>query len=76
MRWSKTFIPTLRDTPADAEHPSHQLLIRAGFIRQLAAGIYSFLPLGQRTMLRIINIVREEMDAAGAQEFLLPARGL
>jgi prolyl-tRNA synthetase len=73
MRWSKTFIPTLRDNPADAEHPSHQLLIRGGFIRQLAAGIYSFLPLGQRTMLRIMNIVREEMDAAGAQEFFLPA---
>jgi prolyl-tRNA synthetase len=73
MRWSKTFIPTLRDNPADAEHPSHQLLIRGGFIRQLAAGIYSFLPLGQRTMLRIMNIVREEMNAAGAQEFFLPA---
>jgi prolyl-tRNA synthetase len=73
MRWSKTFIPTLRDNPADAEHPSHQLLIRGGFIRQLAAGIYSFLPLGQRTMLRIMNIVREEMDAAGGQEFFLPA---
>ncbi len=73
MRWSKTFIPTLRDNPADAEHPSHQLLIRAGFIRQLAAGIYSFLPLGQRTILKIIQIVREEMDAAGAQEFFLPA---
>ncbi len=73
MRWSKTFIPTLRDNPADAEHPSHQLLIRGGFIRQLAAGIYSYLPLGQRTMLRIMNIVREEMNAAGAQEFFLPA---
>ncbi|MBZ5497621.1 MAG: proline--tRNA ligase [Acidobacteriia bacterium] len=73
MRWSKIFIPTLRDNPADAEFPSHQLLIRGGFIRQLAAGIYSFLPLGQRTMLRIANIIRAELDAAGAQEFFLPA---
>jgi prolyl-tRNA synthetase len=73
MRWSKTFIPTLRDNPADAEFPSHQLLIRGGFIRQLAAGIYSFLPLGQRTALKIMDIIREELDAAGAQEFFLPA---
>jgi prolyl-tRNA synthetase len=73
MRWSRTFIPTLRDNPADAEFPSHQLLIRGGFIRQLAAGIYSFLPLGHRTMLKITSIIREEMDGAGAQEFLLPA---
>jgi prolyl-tRNA synthetase len=73
MRWSRTFIPTLRDNPADAEFPSHQLLVRAGFIRQLAAGIYSFLPLGQRSMLKITAIVREELDAMGAQEFLLPA---
>src|SRR5213594_3318795 len=73
MRWSKTFIPTLRDNPADAEFPSHQLLIRGGFIRQLAAGIYSYLPLGQRTMLKIANIVREELNAVGAQEFFLPA---
>jgi len=73
MRWSRSFIPTLRDDPADAEFPSHKLLIRAGFIRQVAAGIYSYLPLGQRTMLKITNIIREEMNAAGAQEFLLPA---
>ncbi len=73
MRWSKTFIPTLRDNPADAEVPSHQLLIRAGFIRQLAAGIYSYLPLGQRTMLKVMSIIREELDAAGAQEYFLPA---
>jgi prolyl-tRNA synthetase len=73
MRWSKMFIPTLRDNPTDAEFPSHQLLIRGGFIRQLAAGIYSLLPLGQRTMLKITTIIREEMNAAGAQEFLLPA---
>jgi prolyl-tRNA synthetase len=73
MRWSRTFIPTLRDDPTDAEFPSHKLLIRAAFIRQLAAGIYSYLPLGQRTMLKITNIIREEMNAAGAQEFFLPA---
>src|SRR6059036_1662134 len=73
MRWSRTFIPTLREDPADAEFPSHQLLIRGGFIRQLAAGIYSYLPLGQRTMLKIAGIIREELDAVGAQEFFLPA---
>jgi len=73
MRWSKTFIPTLRENPADAEFPSHQLLIRGGFVRQLAAGIYSYLPLGQRTALKIVNIIRDEFNRAGAQEFLLPA---
>src|SRR5216117_2205807 len=73
MRWSRTFIPTLRDNPADADFPSHQLLIRAGFIRQLAAGIYSYLPLGQRTILKIATIIREELNAVGAQEFFLPA---
>ena len=73
MRWSKTFIPTLRENPSDAEFPSHQLLIRGGFIRQLAAGIYSHLPLAQRTLLKITKIIREELDAVGAQEFLLPA---
>jgi prolyl-tRNA synthetase len=73
MRWSKTFIPTLRENPSDAEFPSHQLLIRGGFIRQLAAGIYSHLPLAQRTLLKITKIIREELDAVGGQEFLLPA---
>ncbi len=73
MRWSRTFIPTLREDPADAEFPSHQLLIRGGFIRQVAAGIYSYLPLGQRTMLKIAGIIREELNAAAAQEFFLPA---
>ena len=72
MRWSRMFIPTLRENPADAELPSHQLLIRAGFVRQSAAGVYSLLPLGQRTMLKIAAIVREEMSAAGALEFRLP----
>ena len=73
MRWSRTFIPTLREDPADAEFPSHRLLIRGGFIRQVAAGIYSYLPLGQRTMLKIAGIIREELNAAAAQEFFLPA---
>ena len=73
MLWSKLFIPTLRDSPAEAEVASHQLLLRAGYIRQVAAGIYSYLFLAQRSLLKIIRIVREEMDAIGAQEMLLPA---
>ena len=71
MRWSQLFIPTLRDTPAEAEVPSHQLLLRAGYIRQLAAGIYNYLFLAKRSLLKIERIVREEMDAIGAQEFHL-----
>ncbi|HEY4010683.1 MAG TPA: proline--tRNA ligase [Acidobacteriaceae bacterium] len=71
-RWSKLFIPTLREAPADAEVASHKLLLRAGYIRQLGAGIYSYLPLGQRSINKIIAIVREEMDRIG-QEFYLPA---
>ncbi|MGA8528261.1 MAG: proline--tRNA ligase [Acidobacteriaceae bacterium] len=70
-RWSKLFIPTLREPPADAEVASHKFLLRAGYIRQLGAGIYSYLFLGQRSINRIIAIVREEMDRIG-QEFLLP----
>ena len=73
MQWSKLFIPTLRENPAEAEVVSHQLLLRAGYIRQLAAGIYSYLFLAQRSLLKIQAIVREEMDAIGAQEMLLPA---
>ncbi len=73
MYWSKLFIPTLRDNPAEAEVASHQLLLRAGYVRQLAAGIYSYLFLAQRSLLKIIRIVRQEMDAIGAQEMLLPA---
>ncbi len=73
MQWSKLFIPTLRETPAEAEVPSHQLLLRAGYIRQLSAGIYSYLFLAQRSLLKITAIVREDMDAIGAQEMLLPA---
>jgi prolyl-tRNA synthetase len=70
-RWSQLFIPTLREAPADAEVASHKFLVRAGYIRQLAAGIYSHLFLGQRTLLRITEIVREEMNRIG-QEYLLP----
>ena len=71
-RWSQRFIPTLREAPADAEVASHKLLVRAGYIRQLAAGLYSFLFLGNRSMVKITRIVREEMDRIG-QEFYLPA---
>src|SRR3984893_18449656 len=71
-RWSQLFIPTLREAPADAEVASHKLLVRAGYIRQLGAGIYSFLFLGNRTTQKIMGIVREEMDKIG-QEFHLPA---
>src|SRR2546423_13049276 len=71
-RWSQLFIPTLREAPADAEVASHKFLLRAGYVRQLAAGIYSFLFLGQRAELKITQIVREEMDKIG-QEFYLPA---
>jgi prolyl-tRNA synthetase len=70
-RWSKLFIPTLREAPADAEVASHRLLVRAGYIRQLGAGIYNYLFLGQRSLNKIIAIVREEMDKIG-QEFYLP----
>ncbi len=73
MRWSDSFIPTLRDAPADATAASHQLLVRAGFIRQLHSGHYSLLPLGLRVHTKVADIVRAEMGAIGAQEFLLPA---
>src|ERR1700742_2524455 len=73
MRWSNLFVPTLREDPADAEVTSHRLLVRAGFIRQLTAGVYSLLPLGQRVRLKVVDIIREEMNRIGAQEFLLPA---
>jgi prolyl-tRNA synthetase len=71
-RWSQLFIPTLREAPADAEVASHKFLVRAGYVRQLAAGIYSYLFLGQRSFNKIMGIVREEMDTIG-QEFYLPA---
>ena len=73
MRWSNLFIPTLRDAPAEAEAISHQLLVRGGFIRQLQSGHYSMLPLGWKIHKKVAAIIREEMDAIGGQEFLLPA---
>jgi prolyl-tRNA synthetase len=73
MRWSQYFIPTLREVPADAEAVSHRLLLRAGLVRQLSSGIYSMLPLAQRVCLKIMQILREEMNRIGAQEFYLPA---
>jgi prolyl-tRNA synthetase len=73
MRISKAFIPTQKETPADATIPSHQLMLRAGLMRQLTAGVYSFLPVGYRAMLKAMQIVREEMNAIGGQEFYLPA---
>jgi len=73
MRYSQLFAPTLRDVPSDVEMRSHALLLRAGFIRQLVAGVYEFLPLGWRVLNKISDIIREEMDKSGAQELLLPA---
>jgi len=73
MRWSHAFIPTLRDDPSEAEAVSHRLLVRAGYIRQLAAGHYTLLGPAVRVRRKIIGIIREEMDAIGGQEFLLPA---
>jgi len=73
MRMSSLFLRTLRENPADAEVPSHQLLVRAGYIRRVSPGIYTWLPLGLRVLKRVETIVREEMDAIGAQELLFPA---
>jgi prolyl-tRNA synthetase len=73
MRWTQTLIPTQKETPADAQIVSHQLMVRAGLIRQLAAGTYDFLPLGLRSLQKAVAIVREEMNAIGAAEVLLPA---
>src|SRR5690606_2206445 len=72
MRISQLFNQTLRDVPGEAEVASHQLLLRAGFIRQLAAGVFSYLPLGQRSLRKIEAILREEMDAIGGQEITMP----
>ena len=73
MKRSQLFLPTMKDVPAEAEVISHQLMLRAGFIRRVAAGIYSYLPLGHRVMQKVSQIIREEMNRAGAQELLLPA---
>ena len=72
MRTSQILLATLKETPADAEVVSHRLMLRAGLIRQVAAGIYNWLPLGMRVLNKVKNIIREEMDASGAQEVLLP----
>jgi prolyl-tRNA synthetase len=73
MKWSQTLIPTLREAPADAEIASHKLLLRAGLIRKLAGGVYTFLPLGLRALRKVEQIIREEMNRAGAIEVLMPA---
>ncbi len=73
MRFSKTFIPTVKEVPADAEIISHQLMIRAGLMRKLASGTYTYLPAGWRILLKVIDIVRDEMNKSGAQEILMPA---
>ncbi|MEI7906262.1 MAG: proline--tRNA ligase, partial [Bacteroidota bacterium] len=73
MRLSKGFFPTVKEVPSDAVIPSHQLMIRAGLMRQLAAGVFSFLPIGYAVMKKVMQIIREEMDAIGGQEFHLPA---
>ena len=73
MRWSQTFIPTLKETPADAEILSHKLLLRAGLVRKLTGGLYTFLPMGLRALRKIEKIIREEMDRAGGIEVLMPA---
>ncbi len=73
MRWSQLFIPTLREVPSEAEAASHGLLLRAGYVRQVAAGVYAYLYLAQRSLQKIARIVREEMNRIGAQEFYLPA---
>ena len=73
MRWSQSFIPTMKEVPADAEVPSHQLMLRAGLIRQLMAGAYTWLPLGYRSVRKVSEIVRQEMDKAGAVELFMPA---
>ena len=73
MRWSRYPIQTVKETPSEAEVISHQLMLRAGLIRRLAAGIYTWTPLGLRTLRKVESIIREEMDRAGALEVLMPA---
>mgnify|MGYP003328519037 CR=1 FL=1 len=73
MRWSQYFIPTLKESPADAEILSHKLLLRAGLVRKLTGGLYTFLPIGLSSLRKIETIIREEMNRAGAVEVLMPA---
>ncbi|MGH7543808.1 MAG: proline--tRNA ligase, partial [Gemmatimonadota bacterium] len=72
MRWTRTFIPTVREDPADAEVASHRLMVRAGLLRPLARGVYTYLPLLQRVILKVERIVREELDRIGAVELTMP----
>src|ERR1700743_1862436 len=72
MKWTQTLVPTLREAPADAEIASHKLLLRAGLVRNLTGGIYTFMPLGLRALRKVEKIIREEMDRAGALEVLMP----
>src|SRR3989338_6439633 len=72
MRWSRFVIPTLREAPKDAEAVSHKLMIRAGLVRQLSSGVYSYLPLGWRVLKRVMDLIRDEMECAGAVELFLP----
>ncbi len=72
MRLSRTLVPTLKETPAEAQIVSHRLMLRAGLVRQTASGIYAWLPAGWRVLQNIAQIVREEQDAVGAQEMLMP----
>lgn len=73
MKMLKLYMPTLREVPSEAEIPSHKLLLRAGMMRKLVSGVYSYLPLGYRVIRKIEDIVREEMDNAGSQELLMSA---
>ena len=73
MRQSEYFIPTLKELASETQIPSHQMLLRAGMVRQIGAGIFSFLPLGYKVVKKIMEILREEIDGIGGQEFLLPA---
>ena len=75
MRVSELFLATQREIPADAEIPSHRLMLRAGLIRKMASGVYSFMPMGYRTYRKVEAVIREEMDKAGAQELIMPAQG-
>ena len=68
MRYTRMFLPTLKEDPAEAEVVSHKLMVRAGMIRKLASGVYSYLPLGLKALRKVENIIREEMNRAGAQE--------
>src|SRR5678815_3796193 len=72
MRWSKYYLPTYKETPRDAEIPSHQLMLRAGLIKSLTSGVYSFLPAGLRVLQKVAAIVRDEMNKTGAQEVQMP----